>query len=118
MLIQDAVAPAAHTALEDELFFTVGVESRSRTAIHGTRGRTAANVFRITTNGPRDRTDSGTEPGTFGDTFANAYLVCIGFTFVPVANKLFLVDTLHIDDRVGVCCAATKGCRKRNYWQS
>ena len=106
MLVEDAVAPAAHAALEDELFFLVRVEARSGTTVNRTRCRAPANVFGVATYSSCDSADSGTEPGSFGDSFTDRYFVGIRLTFVPVADELFLVNTLHIDDRVGVRCAA------------
>ena len=106
MLVKDAVASATHTALEDELFFLVGVETRPGATVNRAGRRAAANVFGIAAYSSGDSTDSGTESGTFGDPFGDGYFVRISLTFVPVADELLLVNAFHIDNRIGVCCAA------------
>ena len=107
--VQHSIAASRQAALEDALFVAVSVEPGSRTAIKRSVGSAFPNIV---TDSAGDRTDSGARCCALGDTLRDDDFFGVDLALVPILGESVGIDTLHIDDRVGLGSAARQACRE------
>ncbi len=105
-LVQNPIAASGQAALEDALLVAISIQGRACAAVEGT---VCGALTDITVDRTGNRADGCTGRAASGDTFCDYNFVGVSLAFLPIQCECVGINPLHIDDRVGVCCAACKG---------